>query len=176
LANKIFKKLKLPINSFHHWIQLGQLHPITNFVNSLNGKLGVLNVDIDGNDYWILQGILQKFKPDVICIEHNASFGLKSISVPYKSNFDRYEEHPSGWYHGASISAFNKLLETDYGLVKNIAGLNLVFVRKDKLLNGIKTIPINEAWSEPVLRNKYSGTKSEEQWQTVQHLSFEKII
>jgi hypothetical protein len=175
LANKMFKKLKLPINSIHHWIELGKLHPIEKFIDDLNGNLGVLNVDVDGNDYWILKDLLLKCKPDVICVEHNASFGLRPISVPYKPDFDRHEEHQSGWYHGASISAFYRLLEPDYGLVKNIAGLNLVFVRKDKLINGLNTLSANQAWTEPLLRNKLSSTTSEEQWQTLKHLIFEEI-
>lgn len=70
-----------------------------------------------------MQEFILKFKPEVICVENNASFGLRSISVPYNSDFDRHEEHKSGWYYGASITAFNKLHTPEYLLVKNIVDL-----------------------------------------------------
>ena len=43
-------------------------------VKKNDGKLGVLSVDIDGNDYWILKKLLIHFKPEIICVEYNASF------------------------------------------------------------------------------------------------------
>jgi len=175
LANKIFHKLKLPVEAIQHWIDLSSLSPITNLAKSLDDKIGVLNVDIDGNDYWILKELLLSIKPEVICVEHNASFGLRTISTPYKADFDRQREHNSGWYHGASITAFYNLLTPDYSLIKNIAGLNLIFVRNDKLVKGLKALSFDDAWSEPMLRNKWSGTTTEQQWESIKHLNFETV-
>ena len=85
LANLIFKKLKKDVTVLCHWIEKKSLDPIIDFVSSFSGKIGVISVDLDGNDYWILKDLLKKISPDVICVEHNASFGLRSISTPYKS-------------------------------------------------------------------------------------------
>ena len=141
----------------------------------LNNKLGVLNVDIDGNDYWILRELLKTIYPEIICVEHNASLGLKSISTPYKKYFDRHEEHKSGFYHGASITAFYKLLNPSYCLVKNIAGLNLIFVRKDKMNKNLLSLTPETCFSESYYRNKFSGTNTKQQWEVIKNLSYENI-
>jgi len=70
--------------------------------------IGVLAIDVDGNDFWFLNALLP-MKPHVISIEYNASFGRRSITVPYDPNFERHAKHPSGWYHGASLAAITKL-------------------------------------------------------------------
>ena len=60
------------------------------FVNKKNinslipKKLGVLSIDIDGNDYWILNEILStKQNIEMIVVEYNASFLDNCITVPY---------------------------------------------------------------------------------------------
>ena len=175
LVNLIFKRLNLDVKALRHWIEIKSLDPIVDFVSSLSGKIGVLNVDIDGNDYWILKELLKKISPEVICVEHNASFGLRSISTPYKQGFIRHNEHQSGLYHGASITAFYNLLQSNYFLVKNIAGLNLVFVKKDKMTDRLIALSCDKAWSEPHLRNKWSGTNTKQQWDKIKDLKYISI-
>ena len=70
------------------------------FVNKKNinslipKKLGVLSIDIDGNDYWILNEILStKSNIEMIVVEYNASFLDKCITVPYDENFNRHIKH-----------------------------------------------------------------------------------
>ena len=60
-ANKIFKSLKLNVTALCHWITLENLKPVIDFVKKNDGKLGVLNIDIDGNDYWILKKTTTSF-------------------------------------------------------------------------------------------------------------------
>ncbi|MGP0091086.1 MAG: hypothetical protein ACLPKB_14170 [Xanthobacteraceae bacterium] len=94
--------------------------------------LGVLSVDVDGNDYWILRELLW-LKPAVIICEYNAVFGdLHPIAIPYQPSFDRSTVRDAArLYYGASIQAFISLLE-DYALAgTNTAGNNAFFVRKD---------------------------------------------
>jgi len=102
---------------------------------------------------------------------------LNSISIPYISNFKRHDYHQSGLYHGASIVAFEKLLSTDYSLIENIAGLNLIFASKELLLHSINNYSLSatEAYMEPLLRNKWSSTTSVTQWETIKHLPFINI-
>lgn len=74
-------------------------------------EFDVLSVDIDGNDYWVLDA-LEAVRPRVVVVEYNASFGPdRSVSIPYTRGFDRYRTHPSGYYHGASITALARLGE-----------------------------------------------------------------
>ena len=57
--------------------------------------LGVLSVDVDGNDYWFLEALLAA-RPHVVAVEYNASFGLEPITVPYDPAFERHQKHASG--------------------------------------------------------------------------------
>lgn len=175
LANKIFSKLSLDVSALKHWVSLNTLDPIISFVSNLDNQLGFLNIDIDGNDYWILKKLISQFQPHVICVEYNSSFGLKSISTPYKDKFDRHLEHESGWYHGASITAFYNLLNPSYCLVKNIAGMNLVFVHKNKMNDNLKSFKPEECYEEGTLRNQWSGMNANQQWQKIKHLNFTKV-
>ena len=73
-------------------------------------KLGLLSLDIDGVDYWILNN-LSFLEPSIVVCEYNSLFGQKkSVTVPYKKNFIRSEEHYSNLYYGASINAFIDLM------------------------------------------------------------------
>jgi hypothetical protein len=39
--------------------------------NNINREFGLLSIDIDGNDYWVLNAILEKFRPQLIVSEYN---------------------------------------------------------------------------------------------------------
>jgi hypothetical protein len=96
------------------------------------GPLGVLSVDIDGNDYWVLRELLW-LRPDVIICEYNAVLGdLYPVTIPYDPRFDRRAlPDTSRLYYGASIQAFVSLLD-GYALAgSNTAGNNAFFVRKE---------------------------------------------
>jgi len=102
-------------------------------------NLGLLSLDIDGVDYWVLKE-LSALKPSIIICEYNSLFGKKKlITVPYKKNFIRSKEHYSNLYYGASIQALIDIMKTkNYFLIgTNTAGNNAFFVRKNlwKALN-----------------------------------------
>ena len=175
LANNIFRRLGLKVNALNYWLKVDSLEPILEFIKNNKNKLGVLSIDIDGVDYWILKEIYKHIKPEIIVVEYNASFGLKPISVPYDENFERMTYHKSGWYHGASFTAFQKLLEDEYILKENIDGLNLIFIRKDKFQN-IKTnnFPI-VTYKEQKVRNIISKLNASRQWEFIKNLEFEEV-
>lgn len=105
-----------------------------------SGDIGLLSIDIDGNDYWILEAMTVA-SPWILVCEYNALFGDKhAVSVPYVSDFTRFSTHPSGLFFGASLPAFEHLAAAKgYTLVgSNSAGTNAFFVRNDvvKMLNG----------------------------------------
>lgn len=98
--------MNVPQRSFPYYSQ-GLLSCGTKALCSFN-QFGVLSIDVDGNDYWFLERPIE-INPSVICIEYNATLGKEPITVPYDETFERHEKHPSGWYHGASLSALSKL-------------------------------------------------------------------
>ena len=100
--------------------------------------LGILHIDLDGNDYWIWDAI-EKFSPRILILEYNSVFGDKNRwTVPYKADFQRFNAHYSGLYWGASLPAlYNLSISKGYELVGcNSAGNNAYFVRKD-----VNTLP-----------------------------------
>jgi len=97
------------------------------------GPLGLLSIDIDGNDYWVWEG-LSAADPAIVVCEYNPVFGdTRPISVPYSATFRRLEAHHSGLYFGASIAALRLLAEKKgyRFLGTNANGINAFFVRND---------------------------------------------
>jgi len=100
-----------------------------------NGEIGVLSVDIDGNDYWVWDAI-GCINPHFVIAEYNAVFGdVQPLTVPYDPAFMRTTAHHSNLYYGASIAAMCALAERKgYTLLgTNRAGVNAFFVRNDRL-------------------------------------------
>ncbi len=101
--------------------------------NGFFGPLGILSIDLDGNDYWILKE-LDGLRPDILILECNPVFGDQhAVTVPYDPKFKRFRSHDSGLLFGASIAALRELAESRgyefLGTCSN--GLNAFFVRAD---------------------------------------------
>lgn len=121
--------------------------------NGFSGKVGVLSIDIDGNDYWVWEAI-EVVNPDIVVCEYNAVFGdLYPISIPYAPDFFRTRAHASNLYFGASINALCLLAaRKGYELVgTNRAGVNAFFVRRD-LASAIDVCIVSKAPFHSFLR------------------------
>jgi len=99
------------------------------------GDIGILSIDIDGNDYWVWKAISEEtISPRIVIIEYNSVFGKeRAVTIPYTKNFKRTEAHFSNLYFGASLNALCLLAkEKGYKFVgSNSAGNNAFFVRHD---------------------------------------------
>src|SRR3989344_1365237 len=105
--------------------------------------LGILSLDIDGNDYWIWRAI-KTVRPVIVIIEYNSLYGPnEAVTVPYKSNFDRFREHFSGLYWGSSLKALCLLgKEKGYTFIgTDSAGNNAYFIRNDRVRKLKKKTP-----------------------------------
>jgi hypothetical protein len=101
--------------------------------NGFGGEIGILSVDIDGNDYWVLDAI-NVVKPWIIICEYNSLWGdMIPLTMPYDAGFRLHNGHYSQRYFGTSIKAIEHLaLSRRYVLVgSNLAGNNAFFVRDD---------------------------------------------
>ena len=124
----------------------------------MSGSVGLLSVDIDGNDYWVWQSI-SAVSPAIVVCEYNALFGDQhQISVPYKSDFVRTKAHYSNLYFGASLPALVTLAEEKgYTFVgTNTNGCNAFFVRED--LKSYILDAVNDVKGFP---SSFSETRSE---------------
>lgn len=77
--------------------------------NGFQGEIGLLSIDIDGNDYWVWQAI-ESVNPAIIVAEYNSVFGKeRAVTVPYDASFYRTNKHFSNLYFGASLKALTLL-------------------------------------------------------------------
>ena len=121
--------------------------------NGISGEIGLLSVDLDGNDYWIWEA-LTVVNPRIVVAEYNSVFGPDdAVTVPYDPSFRRGIAHFSNLYWGASIKALEHLgRQKGYALVgSNSAGNNAFFVRRD-CLGGLRELTATEAYVESRFR------------------------
>jgi methyltransferase FkbM-like protein len=125
----------------------------------IEGDIGLLSIDLDGNDYWVLEAI-DVVAPRIIVAEYNSVFGGEAaVTVPYDPSFVRGEKHWSWLYWGASLAALANLAgEKGYALVGgNRAGNNAFFVRRD-LLGEMPEIDVLGAYRPSRFRESRSRT------------------
>jgi hypothetical protein len=117
------------------------------------GEIGLLSVDIDGNDYWVWEKI-DVVNPIIVVAEYNSVFGSRhAVTVPYDKEFSRGRAHSSHLYWGASLKALVELGDRKgYAFVgSNSAGNNAFFVRRDRL-NGQRELTAAEGYVESQFR------------------------
>lgn len=116
--------------------------------------LGILSIDIDGNDYFILEAI-NAARPRILICEYNDTFGAtRKISVPYDPAFFRTRKHFSNLYYGASLPAITFLANRKgYSLVgTNSNGCNAFYVRNDSLNERVRVLTAAQAFSPSKIR------------------------
>ncbi|MGH7295990.1 MAG: hypothetical protein ACRELB_13700 [Polyangiaceae bacterium] len=158
------------VTAVRQFLDLEHLDVIRDFCR--DRELGVLSVDVDGNDYWFLERLIT-LRPWLIITEYNASMGHRALSVPYDRTFERHAKHPSGWYHGASLAALTHLCEgAGYGLVAVAAGGGTAFFLRRDVAGDVPALSPRAAYRENALRNRWSKTTATEQWERIRHLPF----
>jgi hypothetical protein len=125
----------------------------------IEGDIGLLSVDIDGNDLWVLQSI-ESVSPRILVSEYNSLFGPDlAVSVPYDPMFRRSEKHYSHLYWGSSLQALASIAaDRGYALVGgNRAGNNAFFIRRD-VLGDIPERSVSDCWRPAQYRDSRSPT------------------
>jgi len=133
--------------------------PINDFVTPLNinkhiesaksllGGIDIFSLDVDGNDYWILEAADLNEVSIVVC-EYNPVFGNKAtVTVPRNDKFNRELEHYSWLYYGMSLRAcISVLSEKKFTFCgSNLAGNNAFFVRNNLIgLLPLEIPPLND--------------------------------
>lgn len=112
-------------------------------------ELGLLHIDIDGNDYWVWKA-LNNVRPVIVIVEYNSLFGPDNAwTTPYDAGFVRGKYHYSNLCYGSSITSLCDLAEEKgyYFIGSNSAGNNAYFVRKDKIKD-LKPLLATEGYIE----------------------------
>lgn len=127
--------------------------------NGFDGQVGILSIDIDGNDYWVWKAI-DSVQADIVICEYNSRFGAeRAVTIPYNPMFYRTEAHSSNLYFGASIRALTILgKQKGYALVYgNEIGSNLFFVRRELLNDVVRERSVEECY----VRAKFRQARDE---------------
>jgi hypothetical protein len=112
----------------------------------------VFSLDIDGNDYYVAQSLLDcGIRPKILAVEYNSVFGPgRSATIEYREDFDLARAHPSQLYYGVSISGWRTFLgNRGYRFVTvDRNGVNAFFVDPmhfdTGFVDGIKGLPFSE--------------------------------
>ncbi len=116
----------------------------------LPGEIGLLSIDIDGNDFWIWKAI-GVIRPRIVVIEAKVEFGIANRVVPYaKSNHHSADK----MYNGASVEAMKELgRQKGYKLAgANKQGYNLFFVQQHE---PIQEEQVEDILSDPEIRQSF---------------------
>ncbi len=130
------------------------------------GEIGLLSIDIDGNDYWVWKA-LDVVQPLVVIIETHNEFGLNDIVVPYDPDYFYPGKHPT--YHGASPVAMTKLAKhKGYRLVgANDLGFNFIFLREDLLVDEVPTVTVESLLQHPSNAEAQARFEAVKDWEYV---------
>lgn len=115
------------------WVTPDNVRGLTERARHAMGGVDILSLDIDGNDFWVLQRIPLEGVA-IAVIEYNPILGPeRAISVPRKDAFSRELEHWSWLYYGASLRAFVEFMaRSGFRFVgSNRPGNNAFFVRSE---------------------------------------------
>lgn len=101
---------------------------------NFESDLGLLSVDIDGNDYWVWKAI-EVVKPIIVISEYNADFGTEyAWTIPYQDDFVIATKYPVSYWGASLLSLCDLADEKGYSFVGcNSQGNNAYFIRNDKL-------------------------------------------
>ena len=118
--------------------------------NGITGEIDLLVIDVDGNDFHLLEAVTA-VSPRVVVIEYNARF---PAHFSWIMEYDPNHLWSASSYYGASLKAYENLMkEKSYSLVGcNLAGNNAFFVRDDEIGEHFQGPFVSEVHYEP---NRY---------------------
>lgn len=94
-------------------------------------QVGILSIDIDGNDYWVWKAI-DCIRPSIVITEYNSLFGFEDpVTIPYRPDFVRGRQTPLNFYGTSLASACSLAKEKGYFFIGcNSAGNNAYFIHE----------------------------------------------
>ncbi len=146
---------------------------------SLYSDPDVFSLDIDGNDYYVVQGILEAgFRPRIFVVEYNAVFGPeRGLTITYDETFSYTKAHTSQLYYGVSITGWRNLFK-QHGyrfITVERNGVNAFFVDPAffaaRFINNVKGRP----FAENQFQLKKFRKPSEEQFALIAEQRFVSI-
>ena len=118
------------------WITKDNISDLTqtglNFLNI--GQVDVASLDLDGNDYYFIESLLENnFKPKLFIVEYNSKF---PPGIHFKIKYNERHIWKGDDYLGASITSFVELFSRfNYSLIccNSHTGVNAFFIQNEFL-------------------------------------------
>lgn len=120
---------KYDVRAEYEFIDCNNINKIISS-SGFKGDIGLLSIDIDGNDYWVWEAI-DVVSPKIVICEYNALLGdIHELVVPYTPDFNRTTANFSNLYFGSSIRALINLGKRNkYEFIgTNSSGVNAFFI------------------------------------------------
>ena len=138
-AGVYWKTHMLAINS---WITPETIRGIQSDAKAFLGHIDIVSIDIDGNDYWVMNEF--DFSDlTIVVAEYNPLFGsVFPVTIPRDDSFIRSDAHHSNLYYGVGILAWVKFFEArGFALAgTNKVGSNAFFIRSH-LISKLDFVP-----------------------------------
>ncbi|MEJ7644715.1 MAG: hypothetical protein WKF87_08970 [Chryseolinea sp.] len=154
----------------HAWITKDNVNELIGGSGFI-GEIDLLSVDMDGNDYYIMEAI-HIVKPRVIiCETHNIIPSDLALTIPYKADFNRSTDlHRE--FMSVSLLGMQKLLNRKgYRLIgSHRHGFNAIF-----MLNEIGRDYFPEVSIQSVHDNPYTKLRTQTAWKEVKDLPWVQI-
>lgn len=138
--------------------------------NGFDGEVDLLSLDIDGNDYHIMEAISAANPRVIICETQNIVPSNLSLTIPYKEDFNRHKG-PSSNFFGVSLLAMCRLLDKKgYRLVGGSRyGFNTIFIKKEIGQAFFPEVSIESVHDNPYTKNKVR------EWEIVKDLPWLEV-
>lgn len=139
----------------HEWITRDNVNELIS-TRSLSGEIDLFALDMDGNDYWILEA-LDVISPRVMIVEYESAWGWdEAMTLRYEEGFrsDSVTAFGTLPQYGASLPAFVTLADQKgYRLVGcERQGFNAIFVRSDLGRDVLPTVTPADCFRHPMPR------------------------
>jgi len=139
----------------------------------------LFSLDIDGNDYYIAQALLNaRLRPKIVIVEYNSIFGpQRSVTIPYSPDFDYRKANPTRLYYGVSLGAWQKLFgAAGYRFVTvERNGVNAIFADPAQFRSGFLDAVKALNYAENTYQVSASGKRGEEQFALIRGLELVEV-
>lgn len=134
------------------WITKDNINDLLT-ASGYSGEIDLLSIDIDGNDYHILNAITA-IQPRVVLCEVNGWIPpTESITIPYKEDFYCWDKpYPEVFFRSLSPAAAVKLMQQKgYRLVaSHREGFNLFFIKNELGTQHLPAITAEEVYNRVI--------------------------
>ena len=138
--------------------------------NGFGGEVDLLSLDIDGNDYHIMEAITVVKPRVIICETHNVIPSQMALTIPYKAEFNRLDG-PHQDFSGVSLLGMSKLLKgRGYRLIgASHHGFNAIFIHEGVAEDFFPEVTIDAVHDNPYTKSRVKS------WEKVKDLPWVEI-